>query len=190
MSTKSLHKLACVTALGLMAAFGSGSGAEETPKRGLQVGEYVPITSMRCIVGEPADRNTCLAGKYRKKHTISIYARSVDEKHLDALVQSIEAMLSAKPDVRGYILLLQGSQRDEGLKNGIRAWMKEQKSTHLDVAISNGDPQRLYKLGPEMAVAVVYSEQLEVKYFRAFETGKFNETGVKEVVDALQKTAR
>lgn len=190
MSTKSLRKLVCAITLSLMAVLGSGSGAEEKPARGLQVGEHVPILSMRCVVGEPTDRNTCLAGKYRHKHAISIYARSVDEKHLDALVQSIEAMLSANPELRGYVLLLKGSQRDEGLKNAIRVWMKEQKSTHLDVAITNGDPERFYKLGPETAVAVVYSEQLEVKYFRAFETGKFNEAGVKEVVDALQKTAR
>ena len=158
-------------------------GIAEDQKRGLGVGEQVPISSMRCVVGLPADRNTCLAGKYRGNQTISIYVRSLEEPNLNALLSQVNNILAKREELRGYVLLLGGGQFDEKLKSKIRDWAKEQAFTKLDVAIANGDAH--FGIPKETGVVVVYSEKLQVKYHRTRESGKLDESAVKELAENL-----
>lgn len=158
-------------------------GIAEEPKKGLGVGEQVPISSMRCVVGQPTDRNTCLAGKYRDKQTISIYVRSLDEPNLNMLLAKLNSQLTSHEELRGYVLLLGGGQFDEKLKSKIRDWAKEQAFTKLDVAIANGEA--VFGIAKEAGVVVVYSEKLQVKYHRTVEAGKLDESAVKELAEKL-----
>jgi hypothetical protein len=158
-------------------------GIAEEPKSGLSVGEQVPISSMRCVVGQPTDRNTCLAGKYRDKQTISVYVRTLEEPNLNALLTKVNGQLASHDKLRGYVLLLGGGQFDEKLKGKIRDWAKQQAFTKLDVAVANGDGQ--FGIAKEAGVVVVYSEKLQVKYHRTIEAGKLDEATVRELADKL-----
>jgi hypothetical protein len=178
-------------AFGVIAVALCGSrGHTQPPKKGLQVGDEVPISSMRCVVGEPNDRNTCLAGKYRDRRTFSIYVRSIEEPGLNALLGKVDALLANRKELRGYVLLLEGSQTDAKLKEKLRDWVKKQNFTRLDVAITNGDPATTYGIAKESAVVVVYSEKLLVKHHRAFEAGKLDEPAIKELAQKLEELAR
>lgn len=171
-------------ALALLAVAGLQTlGIADEPKEGLGVGEQVPISSMRCVVGQPTDRNTCLAGKYRDKKTISIYVRTLDEPNLNAFLTKVNGHLAKQDELRGYVLLLGGGQFDEKLKSRIRDWAKEQAFTKLDVAIANGDAP--FGIAKEAGVVVVYSEKLQVKYRRTIESGNLDEFAVKELAEKL-----
>lgn len=162
----------------------------DEPKAGLAVGELVPIASMRCVVGIPTDRNTCLAGKYQKVRAFSIYVRSPDEQHLNDLLKQINALLAEKTELRGYVLLVEGKQFDETLKGKLRDWFEQQKITKLDVAIANTDPLKTYGLAPETRVAVVYSESRLVKYRRDFAAGTLDAAALKELAATLAELSR
>lgn len=182
MHTTEHWSLRIVLALPVVVTLQSLSMADE-PKIGLGVGEQVPISSMRCVVGEPTDRNTCLAGKYRDKQTISIYVRTLDEPNLNALLTKVNGQLANHDELRGYVLLLGGGQFDEKLKSKIRDWVKEQALTMLDVGIAKGDAK--FGIAKEAGVVVVYSEKLQVKYHRTIEAGKLDESAVKELAERL-----
>ncbi|QDU29069.1 hypothetical protein ETAA8_41760 [Anatilimnocola aggregata] len=158
-------------------------GIAEEPKKGLGVGELIPISSMRCVVGQPTDRNTCLAGKYRGNQTISIYVRTLDEPNLNTFLTKVNGQLANQEELRGYVLLLGGGQFDEKLKSKIRDWAKEQAFTKLDVAIANGEA--IFGIAKEAGVVVVYSEKRQVKYHRTLEAGQLDESAVKELAEKL-----
>lgn len=184
-----LWRMSLVLTAVVVACPGTPSQAQG-PKAGLEVGDKVPIASMRCVVGQPTDKNTCLAGKYRDRRTVSVYVRSTEEPNLDALLKGLEALLADNKEVRGYVLLLQGSQFDEALKGRLRDWARGLNLTRVDVAITNGDPARTYGVTKGSAVVVVYSDKLMVKHHRAFEAGKLDGRAVKEVGDRLKELSR
>jgi hypothetical protein len=170
-----------------VAGFGV-AGPPQEPKEGLRVGDQVPISSMRCVVGEPKDRNTCLAGKYRAHRTFSTYARSLEEPRLNALLKKVDGLLAHNKELRGYVLLLEGDQDDQALKGKLRDWAKQQQFTKLDVAIAND--VETFGIAKETGVVVVYSENLQVKYHRAFAGGKIDETALKELAGKLEDLSR
>lgn len=162
--------------------------AEE--KLGLKVGETVPRSSMRPVVGNKLEeRNTCLAGRYRDKRTISIYVRSLEEPGFGAFLKKINALVAANQELRAYVLL-SGNQFDGELKTRIRAWAKDQALTNVDIAIANGSPDPTLRLNDLEGTIVVYSDRLLVKYRRDIPGKKLNEKMATEVVGELEKTAK
>lgn len=183
--------LRSVTGIFLFLVLGIGIVCRsEDTKRGLNVGEEVPISSMRCVVGEPNDRNTCLAGKYRTRRTISIYAKSPDEPKFTSLLKNIEAILADNGELRGYVLLLNGSQFDQALKDRLRDLARSQELSRLDLAIANGRGSASFAIPEESEVVVVYSDKLRVKYRHDFEKSKLDESSIKAVSSELQNLIR
>lgn len=172
----------------LLLSFTVPCRAEDEPKLGLAVGEQVPISSMRCVVGEPQNRNTCLAGKYRAYTAISIYARTIDEPQLSALMKELDAVLAGQEKWRGYLLLLDGDQFDDGLKTRVRDWAKEQKLSRLDIAIANGNPAG-FNLTEQQSVVVVFSEERLVRFRHDFATGQLDEASIQQVVGQIKSFA-
>jgi hypothetical protein len=166
------------------------AGPPENPKKGLRVGDVVPISSMLCVVGEANERHTCLAGRYRGHRTFSIYVRSIEEPNLNALLKSLDDRLAGKTELRSYVLLLQGGQFNQTLKDNLRAWAKQQEFTRLDVAISNSNPLGRFGIAPETGVVVVYSDKLLVKYQRSFDVRKIDEAALEEMAAKFDELVR
>lgn len=155
----------------------------EKPVReiGLQVGNLVPVSSMRYI---EVDRNGCYAGQFSRNRAISIYARTLDEPRLADLACWLEGRLKEDDELRGYILLLTGDQRNEGLKLAIRKWMQEHQLAHVKLAIANGT--RVYRIDDETGIQVVDSDQRQVKFSRAFSSGKLDDEALKQIAEAVK----
>lgn len=155
----------------------------------LAVGGLVPISSMRCVVGEPRDRNTCLAGKYRQQRVISIYAHSAAEPRLADLCRRINAVVGADTELRGYVLLFDGNQFDEGYKARMRAWSKEHSLDKLDLATAHGNAKH-YDVAAETGVTVVFSDKREIKFRRDIAAGRIDQAAIDELVKDLATVAR
>jgi hypothetical protein len=140
--------------------------------------------------GKFIDKNTCLAGKYRDRRAVSVYARTAKEPQLDALLKQVEAVLAEKPELRGYVLFVEGDQRDDVLKRSLRDWAREQKFAHLDVAVAVSDPESEFGFTKETGVLVVYSEKRRVKYARAFAAAKLDDAAVKDVARKLAELTK
>jgi len=181
-----------ISALFVASSLIGGLEAADDPKvkEGLEVGNEVPISRMRAVVGKVNDRNTCLAGLYRDNRTVSIYARSSREPQLAALAKKLEALLAANKELRGYVLLLEGSQNDKKYKAQLKEWAREQGLSKVDVAITNENPAEAFGIGKERGVVVVYSDKLKVKYHKSADAGKLTEAMVKEWLADLEKLAR
>ena len=179
-----------ISSMLVMGVAGSVTSAQEPPKKGLGVGEMVPISSMRCVVGRPKDRNTCLAGKYRTHRTISLYVHSIEDQHLNMLVKQVERLLAKHNELRGYVLVLKGNQFDNSLKEKLRGWAKQQGVAKLDIAIANSNPAKTFGIGKDTGVVVVYSDKRRVLFHRGFAQGKFDEAAVKELTGKLAELAR
>jgi hypothetical protein len=161
----------------------------------LAVGGTVPITSMRAVLdrrgdsdAHPIDRNTCFAGKYRDKRAVSVYVQNLDESGMDAFLQKLDASLASNKEVRGYVLLMNGSQFDGELKAKIREWFEKHKISKLDVAIANGDPTG--GLVKDRAVAVAFSERRHVKYLRLADTGSLKPATITDIIGSLEEMAK
>lgn len=154
------------------------------PRRGLREGDNVPVTTMRWVTdktGKVIDKNTCLAGTYSTRRAISVYARTAKEPQLVELLKQVEAVLAEKPELRGYVLFVEGDQRDEVLKRSLRDWAKEQAFANLDVALAVSDPEKEFGFTKETRVLVVYSDSRQVKYTRDFAAAKLDDAAVKDL---------
>lgn len=170
-------------------ALGVDTARGDEPKKGLHVGDVVPTSSMRCVVGAPklSDRNTCLAGFYRGNRTFSVYVKSIDEPHLNSVLKKLDGLLKERQEVRGYLLLLKGSQFDMKLKETVRAWAKELPLSHLDVAIAVGAPEGIE---PESSIVVVYSDKRLVKFHQSFAADQLTEQALDDLAKKLDELAR
>jgi len=167
-----------------VAAIGHGEDSQE----GLAMGKRVPISSMRCVVGEPNDRNTCLAGKYRQHRAFSVYVRAIDEPQLNSVLKKLDDLLQENQELRGYVVLLEGKQFDEALKRKLSDWAKEQKFEKLDLAIAIGASS--YGIAAEASVVVVYSDKRDVQFHRAFAAGRLDSAAVEALTSKLGELSR
>ena len=111
-------------------------------------------------------------------------------KPIYVAILGTDALLAARKEMRGSVLLLEGDQFDQALKRDIRDWAKRQTLTRLDVASANGEGPVPFGIASESAVVVVYSERLRVRYQRAFGAGKIDEPALEALAGKLEELSR
>jgi hypothetical protein len=141
-----------------------------SPQKGTDLGNYVPTTTTWVVVSPTLPKyngnNTCLAGVYRDKNVISIYAQNED-KHVWELLHAVDRDLQGHPEIKAYVVINK-SLRDPSGGNLSAARFAETKELALahkfrqvDVSLCRSTSKLLFD--ENTLVKFVYSQNRIVK---------------------------
>lgn len=188
MSMKPRSLLLCA-GLTLLAAIAPGQDPlQAKPEEGLVVGQYIPTTTMRQLIGGE-DRNTCLAEKYQEHQTFAIYARDLTAPGLVVAAQAVDELLVKNDKARGYVLLASITKIDPALTDEAKAWWKMCKLKKLDVAVA-GDKRDFGDLPETAMVTVIWSDKRIVGWRKSYESGRLGVEAARDLREQLAKLGR
>ena len=141
-----------------------------SPQKGTDLGNYVPTTTTWVVVSPTLPKyngnNTCLAGVYREKNVISIYAQSED-KNVWELLHAVDRALQGHPEIKAYVVINK-PLRDSGGTNlsaerffETKALALAHKFRQIDVSLCRSPSKFLFD--KNTLVKFVYSENRIVK---------------------------
>lgn len=154
-------------------------------KSGLTVGESVAPYYVLDVTGPSAGEKLCYRCQYSQRPVVNIFARDVD-KNVAALIKKLDAQLSQKKDLRGFVTILTDDTdaAERKLKN--LADKEGIKNLPLTVFEGKSGPSE-YKISEDAEVTVLLWTRSQVKANHAFAKGELNEKGITAVVADIPK---
>jgi len=176
-------KLFAGLAIALFAGFASAADLKSGPQVGGKI--QVPFYPLN-INGPTPGEKKCLVCRNGDNPVAMIFARSMDDKNLIALMKKIDAATADNTDCKMGSFVVFCTDDDKAEK-GLAELVKKEDYKKLVVSVDNPAGPKEYIVAKDADITVVLYTDRAVKANYAFEKGKMTEKDVEAIVKDVAK---
>jgi hypothetical protein len=174
-------------AAGTVVALVAGLAAAAELKSGPQVGDKIraPFYPLN-INGPTPGKKECLVCRNGDKPVVMVFARSADDKTLQALIKKIDEATAKNSDCEmgSFVVVLTD---DDGTEQKLTDLAKKESYKKVVLSIDNPAGPKEYSVAKDADVTVVLYTDRQVKANYAFKKGELKDKDVDSIVKDVAK---